>query len=135
MPGMRHMGLRVHDLARSRQFYEEGLQLSFLGYRPSGDAIDLTDGAINLTLLPYDGPQRAPFEEGTEFIHVGFLVENVAATYRRLQGLGVTIVRDDVKERRPHDGAAPPVRSFKALDPDGNVIDISDQPDEWRTEA
>ena len=132
MIGLRHLAIRTCDLRRSRQFYEEGLGLSFVGFRPSSDAVDLSDGSVNLTIIPYEGPERAVFEEGTEFIHLGFLVEDVAVTYRRLSALGAPIVRDDVKERREHDPSSLPVGSFKVLDPDGNVVDVSDRADEWR---
>jgi len=135
MIGLRHVAIRARDLARSRRFYEEGLGLTFIGFRPSGIAMDLGDGAVNLTLLPYAGPERTLLQEGDEFIHLGFLVADLAATYARLMALDAPIVRDDVKERRPHDATAMPVGSFKVLDPDGNVLDISEQPDEWRVRA
>ena len=131
MFGLRHIALRVRDLAQSRRFYEEGLGLTFIGYRPSGEAIDLSDGGVNVTLLPYDGPSRVALEEGNEFIHLGFMVDDVPTTHERLRTLGAVIVRDNVKERRPHDATSAPVGSFKVLDPDGNVLDISDRPGEW----
>lgn len=135
MLGVRHIALRARDIDQSRRFYMEGLGLTFIGYRPSGESMDLTDGTINLTLLPYDGPPRQALEEGSEFMHLGFLVDDVAAVYRRLVTLGASVVRDDVKERHAHDPASVPVGSFKVLDPDGNVLDISDRPHEWRTGA
>lgn len=131
MIGVRHLAIRAHDLTATRRFYEEGLGFCFVGFRPSGSSMDLSDGAVNLTLLPYDGPPRTPLPEGSEFIHLGFLVSDLAATYQRLVMLGAEIVRDDVKERREPSGAVP-VGSFKVLDPDGNVLDISERPDEWR---
>lgn len=128
---VRHLAIRTGNLPASRRFYEEGLGLRYLGTRPSSVAIDLSDGAVNLTLLPYEGPARTVLPEGDEFIHLGFVVEDLGATYRRLVELGARIVRDDVKERRSPSGAAPH-GSFKAQDPDGNVLDISERPDEWR---
>jgi catechol 2,3-dioxygenase-like lactoylglutathione lyase family enzyme len=129
---LRHLALRVRDLPRSRRFYEEGLGLTFLGYRPSGESVDLSDGEVNLTLLPYAGPQRHALVEGAEFIHLGLLVDDANASYERLSKLDAVVVRDDVKERLPHDPASRPIGSFKVLDPDGNVLDISDRPNEWR---
>jgi len=126
-----HLAIRTGDLPASRRFYEEGLGLRFLGTRPSSVAIDLSDGSVNLTLLPYDGPARSPLPEGSEFVHLGFLVEDLTATHRRLVGLGSHIVLDDVKERRPPSSNVPS-GSFKVLDPDGIVLDISERPDEWR---
>ncbi|MGI8914445.1 MAG: VOC family protein [Chloroflexota bacterium] len=133
MLGLRHVALRCADLTAARRFYEAGLGLTYLGHRPASEAMDLSDGATNLTLLPYDGPPRAALEEGDEFIHLGFLVSDAAAVYRRLVGLGASIARDDVKRRDPHDPAGVPSGSFKVLDPDGNVLDISDRPEEWRS--
>src|SRR5262249_16948460 len=132
MIGLRHVAIRTRDLDRSRRFYEAGLGLRFIGYRASGRAIDLSDGAVNVTLLPYDRPPRGALEEGTEFIHLGFLVEDVAASYRRLVEQGAPIVRDDVNERRVPDPAGVPNRSFKVLDPDGNVVDVSGAANEWQ---
>lgn len=128
---VRHLAIRTGNLPASRRFYEEGLGLRFLGTRPSSVAIDLSDGVINLTLLPYDGPVRTVLPEGDEFVHLGFLVEDLGPTDRRLVGLGADIVRDDVKERRSPSGTVPQ-GSFKMLDPDGIVLDISERPDEWR---
>jgi len=133
MTTFRHLAIRTKDIQQARRFYEEGLGLRFIGYRPSDISMDLSDGSVNLTLLPYDGPARTSLEEGTEFIHLGLLVDDLATIYQRLTTLGATIVRDDVKERRPHEADQPPVGSFKVLDPDGNVLDISERVDEWRT--
>lgn len=129
---VRHLAFRVRNIAQSRRFYEEGLGFRFLGYRPSGDSMDLSDGQVNLTLLPYEGQPRTALEEGTEFIHLGFWVDDLTAVYQRLVAQKATVVREDVKERREFAGDAPPVGSFKVLDPDGNVLDISGRPDEWR---
>ena len=129
---VRHLALRVRDVAQTRHFYEQGLGFGFVGFRPSGQSLDLSDGQVNITLLPYVGPEREPLEESFEFIHLGFWVKDLGATYQRLVALNAKIVREDVKERREYAGDAPPVGSFKVLDPDGNVLDISERRDEWR---
>jgi len=130
---VRHLAIRTANLPASRRFYEEGLGLHYLGIRPSSVAIDLSDGSVNLTLLPYDGPSRSALEEGIEFVHLGFVVDDLGTTYRRLIGLGAHIVLDDVNERRELSGAEPQ-SSFKVLDPDGIVVDVSVRPDEWRVD-
>ncbi|HEV8637171.1 MAG TPA: VOC family protein [Chloroflexota bacterium] len=47
MIGVRHLAIRARDLAASRRFYEEGLGLRFVGFRPSGVAVDLSAGATS----------------------------------------------------------------------------------------
>ncbi len=131
MISVRHLAIRTANLSASRRFYEEGLGLRYLGTRPPSVAINLSDGAINLTLLPYDGPARSAMQEGSEFVHFGFVVEDLSATYHRLIDLGAHIVSDDINERRAPSGAEPQ-SSFKVLDPDGIVLDVSVRPDEWR---
>jgi catechol 2,3-dioxygenase-like lactoylglutathione lyase family enzyme len=129
----RHFAIRTHNLEAARRFYEEGLGLRFLDYRPgTREAMDLSDGTINLTLIQYSGASRTPLEEGTEFIHLGFLVDDLAATYHRFVNIGANVVREDVKERYAREGNTVPKGSFKVLDVDGNVLDISERPDEWR---
>ena len=133
MPTMiRHLALRVADLPRSRAFYEHGLGLRFVGYRPSGSAVDLSDGTLNVTLLPYAGPPRQSLDEGDEYIHFGVIVDDHVATFERLRALGATFLRSDVKTRDPLDPARPPQGSFKVADPDGNVVDVTPHRDEWR---
>jgi catechol 2,3-dioxygenase-like lactoylglutathione lyase family enzyme len=131
MISVRHLAVRTADLSASRRFYEEGLGLRYLGTRPPSVAINLSDGTINLTLLPYDGPARSAMPEGTEFVHFGFVVEDLSATYRRLIDLGARIVSEDINERGTPSGAEPQ-SSFKVLDPNGIVLDVAGRPDEWR---
>lgn len=129
----RHFAIRTHNLEAARRFYEEGLGLRFLDYRPgTRESMDLSDGVVNLTLIQYSGASRTPLEEGTEFIHLGFLVDDLAATYQRFVNLGAAVVREDVKERLAPDPNAIPKGSFKVLDVDGNVLDVTERPEEWR---
>ena len=130
MISVRHLAIRTADLSASRRFYEEGLGLRYLGSRPPSEALNLTDGAINLTVLPYDGPARSAPPEGMEFVHFGFVVDDLSATYRRLIDLGAHIVSDDINQRQAPSGAEPQ-SSFKVLDPNGIVLDVTVRPDEW----
>ncbi len=59
------------------------------------------------------------------------MVEDLSATYRRLIEIGARIVSDDINQRRAPSGAEPQ-SSFKVVDPDGIVLDVSGRPDEWR---
>ena len=49
---LRHLALRCRDVETSRRFYET-IGFEFVGYRPSGISMDLSDGTINITLLPH----------------------------------------------------------------------------------
>ena len=96
--------------------------------------MDLTDGFINITLLPYeDDGTRSVMEEGHEFIHFGVIVEDLEEAFNKCLQWGAEISKGDVKDRTVIDSVSDlPERSFKVLDPDGNVIDVSASRDEWR---
>jgi catechol 2,3-dioxygenase-like lactoylglutathione lyase family enzyme len=129
-----HLAIRARDAQATRRFYEEGLGLRFIGYRGSASgSFDLSDGHLNVTVIPYDGPPRPVHEEGTEHLHVGVLVDDATAAYHRLVALGATVLRADVKQRREPADVPPPNGSFKVADPDGNVVDVTGNPHEWRT--
>ena len=46
---LKHIALRAKDMEESRRFYET-LGFKYIGYRPSGRGVDLTDGALNMTI-------------------------------------------------------------------------------------
>jgi hypothetical protein len=71
-------------------------------------------------------------EEGNEYIHFGVIVDDLQAVWQRLHAWGATFAKEDVKQRKPIDPRAEPPVSFKVLDPDGNVVDITSNPSEWR---
>ena len=130
-----HLAIRSRDIPRATRFYAEGLGFAVIGPRPSGSgSMDLTDGHMNLTIVPFVGDPTAAPEEGLEQIHFGVLVDDAAALYRRLRAMGATIARHDVKARNEASPDEPPTGSYKVLDPDGNVIDVSSDVDEWRRE-
>ena len=85
-----------------------------------------------MTILQYNGEARAPFEEGTEFIHFGIIVEDLASIYNTLREGGFELLMDNVKKGDEISADKAPERSFKVADPDGNVVDITCATDEWR---
>ena len=130
MAFLRHIALRTKDMEASRLFYET-IGFAFVGYRGRG-GLDLSDGTLNMTILQYNGAERPPFEEGTEFIHFGIIVEDLASIYSTLKDSGFELIMDNVKKGDTIDDNKPPERSFKVADPDGNVVDITCAKDEWR---
>ena len=130
MAFLRHIALRTKDMEASRLFYET-IGFAFVGYRGRG-GLDLSDGTLNMTILQYNGAERPPFEEGTEFIHFGIIVEDLASIYNTLKDSGFELIMDNVKKGDAIDDNKAPERSFKVADPDGNVVDITCATDEWR---
>lgn len=134
MAFLRHLALRCADMERSRKFYEDVIGWRFVGYRPSGDAVDLSDGTLNMTLIQQPGElveNRPDLQEGTEYIHFGVIVDDLDGIWQRLHEWGAEFSRENVKERNPIDPSIRPPQSFKVLDPDGNVVDITNSRDEW----
>lgn len=130
---LRHLAIRCVDMEKSRKFYAEAFGWRFIGYRPNGLGIDFSDETINITLLQQPaGMVRPAIEEGDEYIHFGVIVDDLEACWNRLKAMGATLSKDDIKDRNEIDPAKTPTRSFKVLDPDGNVIDVTANREEWR---
>ena len=121
-------------MEKSRDFYTTVIGWDFFDYRPSRQGLDLTDGVNNITLLQQPPDMVRPaLEEGNEYIHFGIIVDDLAACWRRCRDWGAEISKGDVKDRSEvEDLNAVPERSFKVLDPDGNVIDITANRAEWK---
>ena len=133
MPLLRHLALRCRDMEKSREFYEKLIGWKFVGYRPSGAGLDLTDGTNNITLLQQpDDCKRPGQEEGNEYIHFGVIVDDLAACQKRLEEWGAEFSRDNIKLRREFKEGTVATKSFKVLDPDGNVVDVTANTKEWR---
>src|SRR5260370_32924837 len=97
---LRHVALRCRDMEVSRRFYEM-LGVRFIDYRPAGNALDLTDGALNMTLIQHDGEERPEMEEGSEYIHFGFMVDNAQCTFPRLRQAGALLRRCNLQPGNP----------------------------------
>jgi catechol 2,3-dioxygenase-like lactoylglutathione lyase family enzyme len=113
--GIRHVALRVQDMAGMEAFYRD-----VLGYveewRPSPEELYMTRGSDNLALHAAAG---APGElRESRLDHLGLLMsraEDVDAWAAWLDARGVAL---DTRPRTHRDGA----RSFYARDPEGNRI-------------
>jgi catechol 2,3-dioxygenase-like lactoylglutathione lyase family enzyme len=132
MTHLRHLAIRCMDMELSKRFYTEVIGLEFHDYRPSRQGLDLTDGVNNITLLQQPADcVRPPLVEGNEYIHFGF-IDSLEECWQRALAWGAEISKGDVKDRSEVETLdAVPERSFKVLDPDRNVIDISDNRQEW----
>ena len=130
---LRHLAIRCRDMERARDFYGTVFGWEFVGYRPSRQGLDFSDGTNNITLLQQPADMQRPYiEEGNEYIHFGVIVDDLEACWNRCRSWGAEISKGDVKDRTAIDQQTPPSRSFKVLDPDGNVIDVTANKEEWR---
>jgi catechol 2,3-dioxygenase-like lactoylglutathione lyase family enzyme len=114
MGKIRHIAIRCEDTEKTAQWMTQALELQLVQRRGSG-AIDLSDGDVNITLLPLglgtaDRPARPGFE------HIGVTVADDEVARQRLLGLGAT-------ELNPV-GLGDVYYEAKFKSPEGLVIDV-----------
>jgi catechol 2,3-dioxygenase-like lactoylglutathione lyase family enzyme len=89
---LRHIALQVPDLETAAQFYEKALELTRVAEAesPIGNAIMLSDGIMNLTLLAFpEGTKGAVNGPGWAGLHhFGFVVDDERATARKIEENG-----------------------------------------------
>jgi catechol 2,3-dioxygenase-like lactoylglutathione lyase family enzyme len=117
--GMRHLALRVNDVARTTEFYARVFGMH-LAWQPDSDNAYLSSGCDNLALH-----RGAPGNSGAGALdHLGFVVATVAdleAGWQWAQAERLDIVHP---LRHHRDGSV----SFYIRDPDGNVIQLLFEP-------
>jgi catechol 2,3-dioxygenase-like lactoylglutathione lyase family enzyme len=122
MAKLRHLAIQVPDLEKAASFYEGvfGLTRVKKVEAPIGNAISLSDGVMNLTLLQF--PEGAKGSKGgPDFAglhHFGFVVDNEDAT------------GDEIKKRGGEFFMKLPAypgvdAEMKYKDPNGIVFDVS----------
>ena len=127
--GLRHVALRVTNLARSRIFYEQLLGLK-VEWEPDSDNVYFSSGSDNFALHQIPPSELAAHQPMTGRLldHIGVILENPEAVDRmyrevepRLQQLGGQVVKPPKQHR---DGSY----SFYFSDPDGIVIQALYEP-------
>jgi catechol 2,3-dioxygenase-like lactoylglutathione lyase family enzyme len=112
--GLRHLALRVRDVARAQAFYTDTFGMR-VAWAPDAENVYLTSGDDSLAL--HADPAGGP---GGALDHLGFLVASPEAVHRAaaaLRARGVPVVRDP---RTHRDGSV----SCYCQDPDGNLVQI-----------
>ena len=122
LKGMRHIALKVRDVARSKSFYQDILGMGVV-WEPDPQNVYLSSGCDNIALheVSQSFPTGAPEQQ---LDHLGFVV----ATIDQVKQLEETFRASGVKIVHPfklhRDGSA----SFYCADPDGIVIQMLYEP-------
>ena len=119
---MRHIALKVRDVAHAKRFYRDVLGMKVL-WEPDDKNVYLSSGCDNLAIHEVAECFAQPGKQGA-LDHLGFIVESVERVReleREFVRQGVTIVHPFKIHR---DGSA----SFYCADPDGIVIQMLYEP-------
>jgi predicted enzyme related to lactoylglutathione lyase len=127
MAQLRHLAMQVPDLEKAAAFYERCFDMKRVNKvsAPIGDAVVLSDGVMNLTLLNFpegakgmvNGPQWAGLH------HFGFVVDDLDASQKKVEAEGGQFFM-----KLP---ALPGVDAeSKFKDPNGVVFDMSEH--DWQ---
>ena len=114
MGKIRHIAIRCEDTEKTAAFLTQALQLELVQRRGSG-AIDLSDGDVNVTLLPL-GLGNASQAAKPGFEHIGVTVADDDVARQRLLANGAV-------ELNPV-GLGDVYYEAKFRSPDGLVIDV-----------
>ena len=127
--GLRHVALRVTNLARSRMFYEQLLGMKVV-WEPDPDNVYFTSGSDNFALHQIPPSELSAYQpvKGQLLDHIGVILETPEAVdrmYREVEPRLPQLGGEVVKPPKPHrDGSY----SFYFSDPDGNVIQALYEP-------
>jgi len=119
---MRHVALKVKNVAQSKTFYQEILGMDVV-WEPDSENVYLSSGCDNIALHAVSANFAASAEE-KQLDHLGFIVESterVKELEEEFIAKGVRIVHPFKAHR---DGSA----SFYCADPDGIVIQMLYEP-------
>jgi catechol 2,3-dioxygenase-like lactoylglutathione lyase family enzyme len=120
--GMRHIALKVRDIAKAKSFYQTNLGMNVV-WEPDPENVYLSSGNDNIALHQVT-PGFASTAAEQHLDHFGFIVESIERVQEleeQFRCAGVTIVHPFKIHR---DGSA----SFYCADPDGIVIQMLYEP-------
>ena len=92
MSKLRHIAMQVPDLEEAANFYESVFEMERVGEAesPVGNAISLSDGIMNLTLLCFPDGKGGMINsrDWAGLHHFGFVVDDKVATTRKIKEAG-----------------------------------------------
>lgn len=112
MSKIRHIAYRAADVETMANFFVDALGMK-ITQRRTNRAIDLSDGEINITVLPLRGTEN----ENQGIDHIGFSVENDDVAGQRLESAGA-------KKIATIELGSPAHYEAKYKGPEGIVVDI-----------
>ena len=89
MGKIRHIAYRSENVDAMADFFVKGLEMTLVQKRANG-AIDLSDGVINITILPMGIPRGDGTMPKAGIEHIGFSVEDEDASRKLLETVGAT---------------------------------------------
>jgi catechol 2,3-dioxygenase-like lactoylglutathione lyase family enzyme len=110
MPKIRHLAIKTKNPARLAEFYQDVFGMKVIHSEKSG-AVYMSDGYLTLAILRNRG-EAAP----SGINHFGFQVEDLADIEHKLKKF------EEPMTARP---STRPFAEHRAMDPDGNLFDIS----------
>jgi len=116
MAKIRHIAYRAADVDGMAKFFVDAMGMTIKQKR-TNNAIDLSDGTINITLLPLRGGTAGEEAPKGGIDHIGFSVEDDTEASRLLESAGAKKVG-----RVPLGSAA--YYEDKYIGPEGIVLDI-----------
>lgn len=121
--GLAHIGIRVHDLTRSRKFYELfGFKHAWGPFGPEQVVAMTHPSGLEINLIVNAPEPKSPNvlmdvpEKHAGFTHIALKISDIAATEAALVAAGVSITG------RRGDS---PVNALFVRDPDGNVLELA----------
>lgn len=86
MAKIRHIAYRVEDVEAFADFFVKAFEMEIV-QRRSGGVVDLSDGVLNISLLP-PGTPASEGEPTHGIAHIGFTVKDEEAAKQRLLAAG-----------------------------------------------
>ncbi len=127
--GLRHLALRVTNLSRSRQFYEQLLGFQTV-WEPDPENVYFSSGTDNLALHQISKSELGSYDSSkTQLLdHMGVILDSPQAVDQlyqhiapQIESMGGRIAKEPKQHR---DGSY----SFYFADPDGNLIQALYEP-------
>ena len=127
--GLRHLALRVTNLARSRAFYEQLLGMRVV-WEPDADNVYFSSGTDNLALHQIAPGEMSAYQPPKAQIldHVGVILDSPQAVDRMFQAVEPAVAQLGGAIAKPPKQHRDGSYSFYFTDPDGNVIQALYEP-------